>query len=83
MADRFSPRAGISTEKEMDISYPEQEIDAFLFGNGLTVDDYFMDGEVIGYKSANGREFDLLMDHEFFAAACRARLIELGVGRRP
>jgi hypothetical protein len=67
----------------MDVPQTEQEIDAYLFGTGLTLDDYFMDGEVIGYKSTNGREFHLLMDHEHFAAACRARLIELGVRRRP
>ncbi|ULU24946.1 hypothetical protein [Dyella terrae] len=66
----------------MDVPQTEQEIDAYLFGAGLTVDDYVMDGEVIGYRS-NGRDYDLLMDHEGLAAACKARLIALGVRRLP
>ena len=64
----------------MDIPQTEQEIDAYLFRGGLTVVDYFIDGEAIGYTS-NGRDYDLLMDHEGLAAACQARLIALGVRR--
>ncbi|GGA29517.1 hypothetical protein [Dyella nitratireducens] len=67
----------------MDVPKTKQEIDAWLFRDGLTVDDYFMDGQVIGYKLVNGREYDLLIDHEGLAAACRARLIELGVRQQP
>lgn len=67
----------------MDIAESEQEIDAFLFGSGLTVDDYVMEGDVISYRSTNGRDFDLLINHEGLAAAYRARLIELGVKRLP
>ncbi|GLQ89142.1 hypothetical protein [Dyella flagellata] len=62
----------------MDVPQTEQEIDAYLFGAGLTVDDYFMDGEIIGYKS-NGRDYDLHFNHEGLAASCRARLIALAV----
>lgn len=67
----------------MDVPESAQEIDAFLFGSGLTVDDYVMEDDVISYRSANGCEFDLLIDHEGLASACRARLIALGVKRLP
>ena len=66
----------------MDVPKTEREIDDYLFGDGLTVDDYFIDEELIGYKS-NGREFHLLIDHEGLATACRVRLVELGVRRLP
>jgi len=66
----------------MDVHQTEQEIDAYLFGTGLTVGDYFMDGEIIGYK-ANGRVYDLHFNHEGLAAACRTRLIALGIRRLP
>lgn len=67
----------------MDVPETDQGIDGFLFGGGLTIDDYIMEGDVISYRSANGREFDLLIDHEGLAAACCARLIALGVKRLP
>lgn len=66
----------------MDVPQTEQEIDTYLFGTGLTVHDYFMDGEIIGYK-ANGRDYDLHFNHEELAASCRARLITLGVRKLP
>jgi len=38
----------------------EDEIDSYLFGQGLTVNDYFVEGEVIGF-TRDGREFDLII----------------------
>lgn len=58
-----------------------EEIDAYLFGGGITVDRYFLVGDLIGHVSAKGREFDLLIEDDL-AAACRKRLLELGVSRR-
>jgi len=62
---------------------PEISVDDFLFANGMRVEDYFIEqtpvSEVLCYKNAAGRKFDLLIDDERLAAAAKARLRQLGV----
>jgi hypothetical protein len=58
------------------------EIDSYLFGQGLAVNDYFIEGEVIGFMQ-DGRSFDLIIDHDELHDACMDRLMVLGVEQRP
>ena len=55
----------------------------FLFGRGLTLDDYFIEqtpiGEMLCYTNAEGRAFDLLVNDEELSNAMLSRLKELGV----
>lgn len=53
-------------------------VDAYLFENGVTIEHYFLQGDVIGYVS-NGRTFDLHTGDGELHNACRSRLVELGV----
>jgi len=59
-----------------------EEIDSYLFGQGLTINDYFVEGELIGFTK-NGRSFDLIIDHDEIHEACMDRLLSLGVEQRP
>lgn len=57
--------------------------DELLFGNGLKVDNYFIErtpiSEVICFESMDGRLFDLTISSEELKAKAVARLIELRV----
>lgn len=76
------PKLG-KRERQRETSEPMPDVDAFLFGNGLTVSDYFISGGgLIGFNDANGREFDLLIDHSRLADAAFNRLKALGVACR-
>ena len=66
----------------MHLPQTADEIDSYLFGQGLTVNDYFVEGEVIGF-TRDGREFDLIIDHDELHDACIERLMALGVDQRP
>jgi hypothetical protein len=61
----------------------EISVDDFLFGRGLRVEDYFIEqtpvSEMLCYRNAEGRNFDLPINDERLAAAAIARLRELGV----
>jgi hypothetical protein len=73
------PKLG-KRERQREASEPMPDVDTFLFGNGLTVSDYFISKEgLIGFTDANGREFDLLIDHSRLAEAAHQRLKTLGV----
>jgi hypothetical protein len=58
-------------------------VEKFLFGQGLSVDDYFIEqtpiSEVICYRNKEGRDFDLLIDDVELAIKATERLKELGV----
>ncbi len=74
------PKLG-KRERQREASEPMPDVDTFLFGNGLTVSDYFISRDgLIGFTDANGREFDLLIDHSRLADAALHRLKALGVG---
>jgi hypothetical protein len=55
----------------------------FLFGGGLRVHDYFIErtpvSEMLCYRNAEGREFDLPIHDEALAAAVLNRLKALNV----
>jgi len=61
----------------------EISVDDFLFGHGLRVEDYFIEqtpvSEMLCYRNAEGRNFDLPINDQRLAAAAIARLRELGV----
>ena len=61
----------------------ENMVNDFLFGSGLSVQDYFIErtpvSEMLGYRNAEGREFDLPINDEALAAAVYERLKELNV----
>jgi hypothetical protein len=65
----------------MEIS--EQVVNDFLFGNGLSVRDYQIErtavSEMLCYRNAEGREFDLPINDEALAAAVYERLKALNV----
>ncbi|MBN3723097.1 hypothetical protein [Burkholderia sp. Ac-20379] len=54
------------------------EIDACLFGGGVSLERYSIQADVISYVS-NGRAFDLHFGDEALYRACLSRLVELGV----
>ncbi|MDR5777680.1 MULTISPECIES: hypothetical protein [unclassified Caballeronia] len=57
--------------------------DQFLFGRGIELDDYFIEqtpvAEMLCFRDAEGREFDLPINDPELCAAVYARLKELGV----
>ena len=58
-------------------------VEEFLFGSGLTLQSYFIEqtpvSEMLCYRNAEGRQFDLLIDDVALAAGILARLKELNV----
>jgi hypothetical protein len=62
---------------------PFPEVEEFLFGSGLVLDDYYIErtpiSEVICYVNRDGRSFDLHINNEAQASAAIARLVALGV----
>jgi hypothetical protein len=58
-------------------------VERFLFGNGQQLSDYFVEqtpvSEMLCYRNAEGRLFDLPINDEALAAAVLIRLKELGV----
>lgn len=65
----------------MDVPKTVDEIDSYLFSQGLTITDYYMRGEIIGFVRG-GRSYDLIIDHDELYAACQDRLRKLGVEQR-
>lgn len=65
----------------MEIS--EEMVNEFLFGNGLIVRNYRIErtaiSEILCYRNAEGREFDLPISDEALAAAVHERLKALNV----
>ncbi|BBA35543.1 uncharacterized protein sS8_3606 [Methylocaldum marinum] len=61
----------------------DERIESILFGQGLQVDDYFIEqtpvSEVICYKNQDGRIFDLIIDDSELAIGAMQRLKSLGV----
>ena len=61
----------------------EVAVEEFLFGRGLQLDDYFIEqtpvSEMLCYRNAEGREFDLPINDPVLAAAVTLRLKSLGV----
>lgn len=63
----------------MDVPKTTEEVDAYLFAGGMTIDGYFMSDGAIGYTPSAGRGYWLMIDHEGLAATLKLRLRELGV----
>lgn len=65
-----------------DIPTPER-VEQFLFGSGMRLEDYFLEqspvAEVICYRNAEGRQYDLLISDDALADAAVQRLKDLGV----
>jgi hypothetical protein len=61
----------------------EEMADNFLFESGLSVQDYFIErtpvSEMLCYRNAQGREFDLPINDEARAAAVYEKLKALNV----
>ena len=61
----------------------EDFLNDFLFGRGLTVDNYFIEvtpvSEMLCYRNTEGREFDLPISDNALAVAAIKRLKALGV----
>ena len=72
---------GLENEMRQHDALPD--VDTFLFGHGLTVVDYFVErtpfSEVVCFRSADGRVFDLAISNEELKKKSVRRLIELGV----
>lgn len=60
-----------------------QRVENFLFGAGLQVADYYIErtpfSEMLCYRNAEGREFDLPISNEEFASAVFERLKAMNV----
>lgn len=60
-----------------------RQVENFLFGSGLQVADYYIErtpySEILCYRNAEGREFDLPISNEEFASAVFERLKALNV----
>jgi hypothetical protein len=58
-------------------------VDDFLFGTGMSVDDYYIErtpiSEILCYRGADGRDFDLPIHDEALAVAVHERLKTLDV----
>jgi hypothetical protein len=58
-------------------------VEEFLFGSGLRLQDYFIEqtpvSEMLCYRNAEGREFDLPINNPELAVAVLSRLKELKV----
>ena len=67
----------------MDKESLDARVDDFLFGRGVQLKDYFIEqtpvSEVLGYRSPEGREFDLSINDPELAAAVFRRLKDMGV----
>ncbi|GGZ02131.1 hypothetical protein ACFFTM_08445 [Pseudoduganella plicata] len=61
----------------------EQHVEDFLFGTGLQLGDYYIErtpfSEMLCYRNAEGREFDLPISNEELATAVFTRLKALNV----
>ncbi|MCI3206436.1 hypothetical protein DBA20_15865 [Pandoraea capi] len=61
----------------------QKTVDEFLFGRGLTVENYFIEqtpvSEMLCYRNSEGREFDLPINDHDFADDVLNRLKGLGV----
>jgi hypothetical protein len=61
----------------------DERVEKFLFGQGLTLEDYYIEqspvAEVICYRNSKGREYDLLISDDALATAAIRRLKDLGV----
>ena len=70
-------------ESEVNMENLTLRVEEFLFGSGLTLQNYFIEqtpvSEMICYRNAEGRQFDLLIDDVALAAGILARLKELNV----
>jgi hypothetical protein len=60
-----------------------QRVENFLFGTGLQLEDYYIEktpfSEMLCYRNAEGREFDLPINNEELASAVLKRLKALNV----
>ena len=67
----------------MDVTDLQKKAEEFLFGRGQQVRDYFIEitpvSEMLCYRNAKGREFDLPINDADLAAAVINRLKELDV----
>ncbi|WP_426319513.1 immunity protein Imm33 domain-containing protein [Pseudoduganella sp. R-43] len=67
----------------MEHQTPLPNVDDYLFGRGLTLADYYIEqtpvSEMLCYRDANGRDFDLQINDAQLAAAVLTRLKGLGV----
>jgi hypothetical protein len=67
----------------MDVTDLQKKAEEFLFGRGQQVQDYFIEitpvSEMLCYRNAEGREFDLPINDVDLAAAVINRLKELDV----
>ena len=67
----------------IDNDFTVEFVDKFLFGEGFTVDDYFLRktpvSETINYIDKNGRRFYLSVGSDVLFEAAVARLVALGV----
>ncbi len=66
-------------ERFREESEPLPDVDAYLFGDGLSFSDYCLSNGVISFK-AHGQVYDLIIDHPGLADAAESRLRALGVG---
>jgi hypothetical protein len=60
-----------------------ERVEQFLFGQGMRLEDYFLEqspvAEVICYRNAHGRQYDLLISDDALEDAAVRRLKDLGV----
>lgn len=67
----------------MNVTELQKRAEEFLFGRGQQVNDYFIEitpvSEMLCYRNAQGREFDLPINDADLAAAVFNRLKELDV----
>lgn len=68
---------------DMDSKNIAVAVEEFLFGIGQQLKDYFIEqtpvSEMLCYRNAEGREFDLPINDEDLAVAVIARLKDIGV----
>uniref|UniRef100_UPI0023F876F0 hypothetical protein n=1 Tax=Caballeronia sp. BR00000012568055 TaxID=2918761 RepID=UPI0023F876F0 len=73
----------LGKDVEMERTGLKISADEFLFGRGLKLEDYFIEqspvSEMLCYRNAEGREFDLPINDSELSAAVLTRLKSLGV----
>ncbi|MBS0411604.1 MAG: hypothetical protein JSR86_16930 [Proteobacteria bacterium] len=67
-------------ERHRIANEPIPDVDSYLFGHGLTLQDYALNADgVVSFRGPGGRAFDLIIDQPQLAAAVCERLRALGV----
>ena len=69
-------------QRWIEAQQPVPDVEQYLFGNGLSADDYRLSEDGVVSFIIDGKIYDLIIDHPNLDLAIQARLRTLGVGSR-